>query len=155
MGTLVITNYCSTDKRKYRFKQDMVNDPLIAQYISRDFSKLLEDSENVKELKIGESYIIEEERKLVGFIKLHNITPYNMLDLHYAVHPDFRKNPNHYGRKILTEFENYAFRNINGIDGIELRIKLDNIFSKRCIRNIGFTYVKQEKGFEYYHRMKG
>ena len=99
MNSLVITEYCSSDKRKYRFKKEISEDPLINHFVSPNMDEWLEDSEGLNQLLIGPAYIIAEERKLVGFIRMASLDQNGTLNLHYGVHPDYRRN--HYGTKIL------------------------------------------------------
>lgn len=143
MDNLVITEYCSQDKRKIRFIKDISEDQLIRNYISNYIYDQLEASEGENDIRIGHSYIIEDKRKLIGFIRLAFLDSNGVLQLHYGVHPDHRKN--HYGSKILTESSKYIFKRFLNVNKIELYIKQFNIGSIKCAENANF---KMERDFK-------
>lgn len=140
MNHLIITEYCSTDKRKYRFVKDMSEDPLVRHFVSNSMEEWLEDSEGLQEVLVGPAYIIEDERKLIGFIRLAFLDSDGTLNLHYAVHPNYRKQ--HYGTKILQETSQYIFKNFSNIKKIELYIKEINTGSIKCAEHANFIYEK-------------
>ena len=148
MDSLVITEYCSCDKRKFHFIKEISDDQLIKNFISRSINEWLEDSENVDELLIGPAYIIADQRKLVGIIRLAHLDPDGTLDLHYGVHPDYRRQ--HYGTRILKEVSKYVFKNLTNVNRIELHINEINKGSIQYAENAQFIYQdesdqKQEK----------
>lgn len=143
MDSLVITEYCSTDKRKYRFIKEISEDPLVNYFVSRTMEELLEDSEGLDKLYVGPAYIIEEQRKLVGLIRLAFLDGDGVLNLHYAVHPDYRRK--HYGTKILTEISKYLFKNMLSVSKIELYIKEMNTGSIKCAENAKFKFDRDFK----------
>lgn len=57
MDSLIITEYCSTDKRKYRFIKEVSQDPLINQFVSPNIKEYLEESEKIEDLSIDRSYL--------------------------------------------------------------------------------------------------
>lgn len=143
MDSLIITEYCSTDKRKYRFIKEISQDPLIIQFVSPNIEEYLEKSENIEDLMIGHTYIIADERKLVGLIKLASLKE-GILNLYYATHPDYRKNEKHYGSKILKETSKYLLKNLKEVNQIELRIKEINKGSIKCAEKAGFKLTKEK-----------
>ncbi len=143
MNSLVITEYCSSDKRKYRFKKEISEDPLINHFVSPNMDEWLEDSEGLNQLLIGPAYIIAEERKLVGFIRMASLDQNGTLNLHYGVHPDYRRN--HYGTKILLEVQKCIFHQFPNVKKIELHIKEINKGSIRCAENAGFKLIRDEQ----------
>lgn len=136
MDSLVITEYCVNDKRKYRFLETVSCDPLINQFVSYSIDQYIEESEGSQELKIGPAYIIADDRKLVGLIRLAFMDSNGILNLHYAVHPSYRRE--HYGTKILREVPDYLLKNFTDINTIELYIKEINQNSRKCASNAGF-----------------
>ena len=142
MDSLIITEYCSTDKRKYRFIKEVSQDPLIIQFVSPSIKEYLEKSENIDNLSIGNTYIIADERKLVGLIKLASLKE-GRLNLYYATHPDYRRNEKHYGSKILKETSKYLLKNMKEVTEIELSIKEINKGSIKCAEEAGFKLETQ------------
>lgn len=108
MKNLVITNYCETDKRKLRFIKEISEDPLVRHFVSNNMNEWLEDSIDTEKLLVSPAYIVASDRKLVGFIRCAFLDTNGILNLHYGVHPDYRKM--HYGTKILEETSEYLFR---------------------------------------------
>lgn len=143
LDSLIITNYCSTDKGKYCFIKEISEDPLINQFVSHTMDEWLEDSEGVDRLLIGPAYIIEEQRKLIGIIRLASLDDMGVLNLHYGIHPAFRKQ--HYGTKILKEVPKYIFNSMSSVKQIELHIKEINTGSIRCAENTKFEYEREFK----------
>lgn len=141
MKNLVITNYCSTDKRKYRFIHEVKEDPLIRDFVSPNIEQYLNDSEGVSRLKVGPAYIIADQRKLVGFIRLATLNLNGVLNLHYGVHPSFRKQ--HYGTKILVETGSYLFQSMPDVKKIELYIHERNTGSLGCASNACFQFDRE------------
>lgn len=141
MDSLVITEYCSSDKRKFRFIKDISEDPLINHFVSHNMDEWLEDSEGVDELLIGPAYIVEEQNKLVGFIRLAYLELDGTLNLHYGIHPDYRKQ--HYGTRILQEVSKYIFKRLPNVKKIELYIKEINKGSLHCAKNANFNFQRE------------
>ena len=141
IGSLMITEYCYDDKRKYRFTKEISEDPLINHFVSHNMDEWLEDSEGVDKLLIGPAYIIAEERKLVGIIRLAFLENNGTLNLHYGVHPSYRKQ--HYGTRILQEVPKYIFKELTKIKTIELYISEINKGSICCAENANFKYERE------------
>lgn len=149
LKNLYITEYASDDKRKYRFTKEISEDPLVSIYVSPRISKLIESSEGLDELKVGPTYIIGDKRKLVGFIRIASIEKETKtLDLHYGVHPDYRKMG--YGTKILTEVSDYLLKNnYHDVKHIKLLISNINEGSSFCARDANFklSNIIKEKNY--------
>lgn len=140
MHNLAITEYCSTDKRKYRFIKEISEDPLIKHFVSNSMEEWLEDSEGLDQLLVGPAYIVADQRKLVGIIRLAFLDMDGTLNLHYAVHPSYRNQ--HYGTKILQEVSQYIFQQLPNVKKIELYIKEINTGSIKCAENANYIYEK-------------
>jgi len=139
MNSLVITEYCSNDKRKIKFIKEISEDPLVNNYVSNIIYEKLEASEGDDKVSIGHSYIIEDKRKLVGFITLAFLDQNGNLDLHYGVHPEYRRQG--YGSKILLETKDYVFREMSNVNKIRLFIKNINRGSTKCAINAGYEIL--------------
>ena len=138
LNSLVITEYCSIDKRKYRFIREISKDQLVNYFVSNTMDEWLEESEGLNDLIIGPAYIIEDNRKLVGIIRLAALDDEGILNLHYAVHHDYRKQG--YGTKILSEVRSHIFKNMPDVKKIDLYIKEINKGSIKCAINAGYEY---------------
>lgn len=136
MDSLIITEYCSSDKRKIRFIKEISQDPLVNNYVSDIIYEKLEASEGDEKVSIGHSYIIEDKRKLVGFVTLNFLDKNGNLDLHYGVHPEYRRQG--YGSKILLEIKEYVFKELANVNKIRLFIKKVNKGSTKCAINAGY-----------------
>jgi len=141
MKNLTITDYCSNDPNKYKFKKDISEDLSICYFIPDEIDEWLESSENLQRVIVGPAYIIEAEEKLIGIIRLASLDLNGTLKLQYAVHPNHRKK--HYGTQILTESKEYLFEKISRIKKIELFIKEANIAGIKGAINAGYNYERQ------------
>ena len=140
---LTITEYDELDKRKIRFIKDIKEDQLVGRYVSNTMDEWLEDSRGLDKLLVGPAYIISDKRKLVGFIRMASLNKNGEVDLHYGVHPDFRKQG--YGSKILLEVSNYLLKNTEYVKRIKLDIKEENKGSILCAENANFTLYNMIK----------
>ena len=68
-----------------------------------------------------------------------------VLNLHYGVHPSFRRNPKHYGTRILKESSQYIFKNMSNVKKIELFIKPMNRGSIKCAENAEYHLIREIK----------
>lgn len=143
MDSLVITEYCYTDRRIERFCKEISEDPLFNQFVSHNVDEFIEDSLNTNKLLVGPGYIIADGRKLVGYLRLDQLDLSGVLNLHYGVHPAFRRNKEHYGTKILLESSKYIFKTINSVKKIELFIKEINKGSIKCAENAGYELNRE------------
>lgn len=141
IGNLIITEYCSDNKRKYHFIKEISEDPLINRFLSDNMDEWLKDSEGVDQLSIGSAYIIAEDIKLIGIIKLAFLENNGTLNLHYGVHPSYRKQ--HYGTRILQEVPKYIFKEMSEVKSIELYINEINKGSIHCAKNANFVYERE------------
>lgn len=131
------------NKRMEYFCKGIEEDPLFNQFVSHNMREWLEDSMDMTQLLVGPGYIIADGRKLIRYLRLAELNLNGILNLHYGVHPDFRKNPNHYGTKILKESSKYIFKNISSVKGIELYIKEINKGSIQCAENAGYNLTRE------------
>lgn len=141
MDNLIITDYCSDDKKKYHFTKEISKDPLIKNFVTNNIEELIESSKDNDKLYMGPAYIVKKEKNLIGLIRLASLDIDGVLNLHYAVHPNYRKQ--HYGTEILTETSKYLLKNIAVINRIELFIKDINKGSIRCAENAKFTLNRE------------
>ena len=139
LKTLNITTYDQDNKKKYRFVREMASDPLIFAFVSNKLEYELIKSQNDSEVLIGSSYIVCDDKKLVGYLKLAEFDMSGVLTIHYAVHPDYRHQG--YGVKILNETIYYAKHNIDKANFIRLYINNKNNRSVSCAKKAG--YIKQ------------
>lgn len=140
LKTLSITTYDKNNKKKYRFVKEMAEDPLIFQLVSNKLDHELMKSCDDEEVLIGSSYIVCDQKKLIGYLKLADLEMSGILTIHYAVHPDYRHQG--YGTKILTEVASYALHNISKVNTIQLNINKINDKSIACAKKAG--YIKQD-----------
>ena len=140
LKTLTITTYDIDNKKKYRFVREMANDPLICSFVSNKLEHELIKSHDDNEVLIGSSYIVCDDKKLVGYLKLAELDMEGILTIHYAVHPDYRCQG--YGAKILTETIYYVKHHIDKANSIRLYINNKNNRSISCAEKAG--YIKQE-----------
>lgn len=143
MDSLVITEYCYSDERIERFCKEVEGDLLFNQFLSHNMREWIEESENTDKLLVGPGYIVADDRKLIGYLRLAGLDFDGVLNLHYGVHPNFRRNPKHYGTKILTEASNYIFKNMSSVKTIELFIKEINSGSIRCAENANYRLTRE------------
>lgn len=143
MDSLIITKYCYNDKRIERFCKDIEEDPLFNQFVSHNMRGWIEESENIDRLLVGPGYIIADGRKLVGYLRLAKLDLNGVLNLHYGVHPAFRRSSNRYGTKILIESSQYIFKNMNNVKQIELFIKQINRGSIKCAENASYKLNRE------------
>lgn len=147
MNNLAITSYRKCDVRKFRFAKELKNDRDIRKYLYKNIDESLVLSQDLESLECGESYIIAEKDKLIGYIRLADYDDTNnSLELHYAVHPSFRDKG--YGKKILTEVSNYILEKYKNVSSIDLYISEFNIGSIRCAQEAGFKFIEKYESCE-------
>lgn len=103
----------------------------------------IEESEHTDKLLVGPGYIVSDDRKLIGYLRLAELSLDGVLNLHYGVHPAFRRNPKHYGTRILMESSQYIFKNITNVKRIELFIKGINKGSIKCAENANYQLNRE------------
>lgn len=141
LKSLVITNYDDYDKRKIRFVKDMKDDQLVGNYVTKSIDNILNKSINDNKIMIGSGYIVCDGRKLVGYVRPAELLDINTLELHYAVHPDYRRQG--YGSKILVEVSDYLLKHIKDINNIKLYINSENRGSIKCAKKAGFLKCEE------------
>ena len=140
LKTLSLNTYNVDNRKQYRFVDEMKNDPLVKEFVSEITDHYLIKAKNDEQIEIGSSYLVSEQKKLVGYIRLNELDVNGVLTLHYAVHPDLRKQG--YGTKILVEVSDYAFKNIDRVTKIRLYIRNYNKGSIKCAEHAGFKLQK-------------
>ena len=139
LKTLSLITYDETKKKHYHFVKDMCSDQLMQMFIPEPIEHQLIDSSNDTKVEIGSSYIVGDNKALVGYVRLNELDDCGVLTLHYGVGPDFRRKE--YGTRILVEVSDYAFKNIDNVNGIKLHIRNINQGSIKCAKKALF---KQE-----------
>lgn len=135
LKTLSIMTYDINKKENVRFVTELKNDQLMRKFVPGTIEKRLLSASNDSNIEIGSSYIINENKNPVGYVRFNELED-NVLTLHYGVHPDKRKQG--YGSKILLEVSDYVFKNMNDINKIRLCIRSYNVGSRKCALNAGF-----------------
>ena len=139
MKSLYITDYTESDIRKIKFIEELKCDPLICKYLYKDIDKSLKLSHDMEKLEYGESYLIEDQENVIGYVRLADFEEKN-LELHYAVHPQFRHKG--YGSRLLGEASDYLLDKFNNIKRLCLYIDITNINSIRCAKSAKFKANK-------------
>ena len=138
LKTLNITTFNEFDKRKIRFVSDIKEDPLVKYFVSKRIDAYFEESKDDEELVINNAYIITDNKKPVGFIRLARLNHIGELELHYGVSPNFRKKG--YGTKILEEVGDYLLK--RDVNKIKLDIKENNKGSIRCAEKANYHFER-------------
>lgn len=135
LKTLSIITYDMSKRKNIRFVTELKEDQLMRKFVSDTIEKRLISSSSDDNIKIGSSYIVNEDKNPIGYIRFNELEE-NTLTLHYGVHPNNRKKG--YGSKILLEVSNYVFQNMSDVSKIRLCIRSYNIGSRKCALNAGF-----------------
>jgi len=159
IGNLVITSFCSENVSHIKFRNELKDDDSIYDFVSTDIEDDLHEVSNDNEIEIGNSYIIQDNDDLVGYIYVLDIPDSsNTVELRYAVHPEYRRlgylgysdtTRRGYGQQILEECSRYLL-NIDGIDTVELHIRKDNEASIRCAEKAKYKCLG-ENNEEYFY----
>ena len=142
LDSLVITEYCSNNIEKCHFVKEIAKDHLVCYFVSKVMDEFFEDSDQLEDIFVGASYIVQDNNDLIGFIHLSFVHE-DVLNLHYGVHPKFRRNVKHYGAKILKETKNCLFERFSDVSEIELYINEINRGSIKCAEEAGYIYRKE------------
>lgn len=140
LNKLALNNFDPSDKRNIKLYKDLENDQLINIFVSNKIGEQLKESSNCKRLSIGNTYVVSDDRKLVGFIRLNDYND-NEMELHYGVNPNYRKLG--YGSKILLEVSDYLFKHTD-VTNVKLVIRKVNNASIKCATNAGFNIDPNE-----------
>jgi len=156
IGNLNITSFCCENVEHIKFRNDLKKDELIYDFVSTSIEKDLHEVDNEKEIEIGNSYIIKDKDKLVGYVYfLEILNKSNIIELRYAVHPEYRRlsqinsSKKGYGQMILEECSDYLFTK-EDIDTIELHIRDDNKASIGCAVKAKYKCIGKNNE-EYYY----
>lgn len=140
LKTLSLITYDMNKKKHYHFVKDITSDQLMNKFIPEPIENQLIESTLDDKVEVGSSYIVGEDKNLIGYIRFNELDEFGVLTLHYGVGPDFRRK--NYGTKILQEVSEYAFKNINEVEKVRLYINAINKGSIKCAENANF--LKQE-----------
>ena len=149
LTSLDIVSYDKESKKKIRFLKEMNEDILIGIYFKDIIRDMIDERKDRKDMEIGYGYLVEDKKKLVGFVQPIRIEK-NVLDINYAVHPDYRRLG--YGVKILNEISSYYFS--NNVKSVRLYINKDNIRSMGCALKAGFHQEGEINNKHLYVYMK-
>jgi len=139
-------------KRYEYFLKSFEEDPFTKNYLYSDFSHFDYDKE-VEKVSVGNTYIVSYDGKRpVGLLRLHSISSFGVLTLHYGIHPDFRRQG--YGRLLLEEVSSYLFQKNAEVKAIELVINQENIGSMKCAKQAGFQEESEKEGLKVYQKRK-
>jgi len=101
LKSLCLNTYDIHKKKYCRFVKEITTDPLVNKFVPTPIELQLLESKNDDIVKIPSSYIVTEKKELIGYVRFNELDELGTLILHYAVHPDYKRNG--YGSKILIE----------------------------------------------------
>lgn len=142
IGKLVITSYDTNNNSHREFKNSLINDLEFKKYFGEFFLKRIDDIfTNSDSLEVDKAYIVLENDKIIGMIRIFSYHQLGFLNIQYAVNPEYRNQG--YGKKILKEVSNY-FLNNNNIKCISLDIDKNNIGSIKCALDAGYIFEENK-----------
>jgi len=148
IGNLMITSFCSKNINHLKFRKELKQDEYIYEFVTIDIEKDLIEATSEEKIEIDNSYIIQDNDKLVGYICLKPMyEEKDIVELRYAVHPEYRRL--NYGKQILEECRNYLL-SFNYINDLELHIRKDNNASIGCAEKAKYKRIG-ENDLEYYY----
>lgn len=131
MGNFTLLNYQKDKKLMVRFCEEMKEDILVCNLLSNSFDELLKEPTNPEKIEIGNSYIVSVDgRRPIGYLHFYELSFDHMLELRYAIHPDYRGN--HYGSKLLSQATDFCFSKFPDLSGTRLIIHPENFRSRKC-----------------------
>lgn len=143
LETLSLVSFLCSDIEHYLFREELARDVKVKEYLRNIKGRLQELPEEVKALQDNASYIVKDDKKLIGYVHLESITKFRSLELHYAVHPNYRGNG--YGVKLLKEVSNYILENKSDVETLQLSIHPRNKESRGCAVKAGYQYQKSNQ----------
>jgi len=144
----MITSFCSKNINHLKFRKELKQDEYIYEFVTIDIEKDLIEATSEEKIEIDNSYIIQDNDKLVGYICLKPMyEEKDIVELRYAVHPEYRRL--NYGKQILEECRNYLL-SFNYINDLELHIRKDNNASIGCAEKAKYKRIG-ENDLEYYY----
>ncbi len=146
LENLELESFICNNIDHFIFREELASDQSIKEYLKNIRARLQELPEKVTTLQYRTSYIVKDHDQLVGYVHLEEIES-NSLELHYAVHPNYRGNG--YGVQILNEVGKYLLEYDDNIKFLKLYIDPHNVVSKRCAQEAGYQYQKEK---HYYYR---
>ena len=140
LNSLYLTSFDSNDKRKLRFIKNVCEDPLVRNFVSFNMKENFELANlyDNDDLNIGPAYIVGDEKKLVGFIRMARISDSGLVDLHYGVNPEYRNQG--YGSRILLEVGDYILKNVKEAKKIKLDIREINSRIVMCAEKANYKH---------------
>lgn len=150
IGNLTISSFCVDNVEHIIFRKELIEDKCFHKF----FPHFTEDTVlkpiiNDNEIKLKNSYIIRDNNKLVGWIRIGGIDKDITFDC--AVHPSFRKMG--YGSMIIDECSNYLFEN-DIAQEIECVIREDNSDCINCISKHKYKRIGKFDQFYIYKAYK-
>lgn len=156
VGNLMITSFCENNAKHRKFRLELAHDEKIYEFVSVCIMNDLTNDSNSNNIELGHSYIIENNRKLVGYIYIEEIDSIEgTIELRYAVHPEYRNikrrinTKKSYGQMILEECSNYLFT-LDNINNIDLHIRKDNEISIKCAEKSKYKCIGTNEEYYYY-----
>lgn len=137
VGKLVIASYDTNNVSHRRFRDSLINDLEFRRYFGAFFLKRIDDIFTTSNsLEVDKAYLVLEDDKIIGMIRIYSYHQLGFLNIQYAVNPEYRNQG--YGKKILKEVSNYFLN--NNIKCISLDIDKNNIGSIKCALNAGYIF---------------
>lgn len=131
MGEFTLLNYQKDKKLMVRFVDEMKEDILVCNLLSGSFDELLKEPRNPEKIEIGNSYIVSiDGRRPIGYLHFYELSFDHMLELRYAIHPDYRGY--HYGSALLSQATDFSFFKFPMISGTRFIIHPENFKSRKC-----------------------
>ena len=150
IGNLSITSFCESNIEHIKFRKELAKDGFIYDFLSHTVEKDLIEIYDNDEIELGQTYLITEENKIIGYIYIGLINDKKgILELRYAVHPKFRRKG--YGKQILEQCRDYLFT-FEDVNSVELDIRIDNDRSINCAEKAKYKCISLESDSYYVYR---
>lgn len=135
LDTLMIVSYDDDIIEHRQFKRSLLKDDDFKKYFGEMFinkqDEFFSASESIETKKV---YLVKDEDKIVGMIRIYSYHESGVANIQYAVSPDCRKQG--YGLRILKEITNFLLE--NNIHCIEGDIDKNNIGSINIATTLGY-----------------
>lgn len=141
LDNFAIINYNPNDINHIKFAKDMKEANRKDNYLYNCIDELIEKSASTENLHIGYGYMVEEGKKIIGYLRPARKVNLNTLELDLGIHPDYRNQG--YGSRILVEATDF-FLKFADIKCIKLSIDISNEFSLKCAKKAGFIELEEE-----------
>lgn len=148
LSKLKIVSYDSTNEIHRKCKYDFLKDEQFIKFFGQFFVKNSDEYfKNSTELEIKKIYYIVFKEEIIGLIRLFDIRENGMIDLQYAVSPEYRGLG--YGNLLLKEVTDYLLKNNKSI---RLDINKNNANSIKCALKNSYEQEKVENDTIRYRR---